>query len=173
MGLGHAEHSLFRLVQNGLHVPHARFVDVADDGLGCPDEASEKSLLPNDPSVVLDIGRGRDRVEEGRQVLQTPDVIQLPRPLQLLGNGDDVQHQAPLEHPGHGPEQAAVPFPEEHGVIHELHGSGHRVRVDEHAPQHRDLGLVGDRRLPVEFDRRIGRGDGDRFAQGRAGSLLV
>jgi hypothetical protein len=129
------------LVEDLLDFALALLVDVADDLRGRVDQAPQQRLLAHDARVVLDVGGGRHRVEELRQVLQAADAVELAGLLELLADRDHVDHVPALEEPGHRPEHPAVGLTEEHRVVDVLDGARDRVAVDQHPAEHRDLGF--------------------------------
>ena len=129
-------------------------MDVPDDvGRGI-DEPPEHRLVADDSSMVFDVGRGRDRVEEFGEVDRPTRRFELTRVLELLIERDDVDDDAALEEPYHTSEETAVGLPVEHGVIDDLDRLRDRIVVDEHTAEDRDLGLQRVRRLPIGFWQR-------------------
>ena len=141
MGLGDLEDPGLGQVQDLFHLPLTLVVDVPDDLGGRVDQPPQEGLLAHDARVVLDVGRGRDRVEELRQELEATDAVELARLLQVLAHRDHVDHFAALEQSGHGPKEATMRLAEEHGVVDVLDRARHGVAVDQHPSQHRDLRL--------------------------------
>ena len=100
--------------------------------------------------MVLDVGRSGDRIQELSQVGEPPGGLQLTGILELLAEGDDIDDIPSLEEAGHGPVEPAMGLPVEHGIPDDLDGPGHRIPIDEHPTQDRNLRFGGKRRLAVE-----------------------
>jgi hypothetical protein len=142
------------MVEDLLDLALAGLVDVADDLAGRVDQAPHQRLLAHDARVVFDVRRGRHRVYQLREVFEPPRGVELTGLLELFAHRDHVDRASPLEQPHHRAEDAPVPLAEEHRVGHVLDRAQHRVAVDQHAAQHRDLRFQRKGRLAVVTVRR-------------------
>jgi len=125
-----------------------------------PDEPSEDGLLTNDAGVVGRVGGGGDELGEGVDELAAADLGELPHPLELGADGDDVDLFAAVVKCEDGAIDGAMRVAVEVVGLQGLDRGRDRVRIDEHGPQDRLLGLVvvwrdvrRDRRRMHGFDR--------------------
>ena len=169
MTLRHPEDPLLGLVEHLFHRTLALFVHVPDNLGGGVDQSSQQSLFTHDAGVILDVrGRGY-RVQQLRQVLEPPSAVQLFRLAEVVADGNHVDDVASLEEPHHRPEDASIRLPVEHRVGHDLDRERDRFTINEHAPQHGDLGFEGIWRLAIVWRRDRG---GQRCARVHARSAV-
>ena len=150
VALGHLEDPGLGLIENVVDAPLSLVVDVTDDLRRLLDEPAEERLVADDAGVVGKVRRRRHRVDQSRQIVEAPGGLHLGGILQLLGDGDHVDDVPTLEEPHHRPIQSPIRLAIEHGVVELLHGSRHRIAVDQHATQDGGLRLHRERRRPVE-----------------------
>ena len=157
VALSNAEYPLLGQIHDLLDGALSLVVDVPDD-VGCRgDKPPEQRLVADDSGVVLDVGRGRDSVEQLGKVGGPTSRFELTRVLELFIQRDHVDDIPALEEAHHASEESAVGLPMEHGVVDDLDRFRHRVVVDQHTAEDRDLGLQRVRQLPIM----IGQGSGD------------
>jgi hypothetical protein len=106
-------------------------VGVGEDLVGGVDQIAESALLLDDLRVVLDVGRTRDAIGERGDIGRTADVIELPRPGELLFQRDEVDRIVALIERHHLVEDAAVRVAIEIVAIDHLRGEVERVVVDQ------------------------------------------
>jgi hypothetical protein len=146
LGLGPVHH----LVDVAALTGGRAVAELDDPGAGL-DQAAERRPLGDDLRVEAGVGGGRHRGDQRVQVGRAADPHQLPGAGQLGRDGDGVGRLAAaveiedrvVEHLVGGPVEVA-------GAQH-LHHVGDRVLGQQHAAEHRLLGLQVLRRLPVEL----------------------
>ena len=135
------------------------------------DQPSEKRLLLDDASVVLDVRRRRHRVDEEADVILAARPFQIAAPLQLVGQGERIDDAAALRDREHTAEQPPMTLGVEHRVVDDLHGAHDRVLVDEHGGEHGLLGVLRPGGTPIAVGVTPQRGGRDRVFDGQAGHL--
>ena len=83
---GDFEDGALGLVDEFIHIAGVG-VTLADDFRGPIDQLSEDPLFFDDFGVIGNIGRGRNAVDEGIQVFNPPDILQIPAGLERLRRG--------------------------------------------------------------------------------------
>ena len=134
------------------------------------DEAAKNRLLANDARVILDVRRGRHRVDEKADVVLAARALELAAAAQLVGERERIDDAALLGDADHRAEEPAMPLGVEHRVVEMLDRAEHRVLVDQHRRQHRLLGVLRVRRTPIAI-RITPQRWGYRVFDGRAGHL--
>src|SRR5439155_16778968 len=66
------------------------------------DQATEERLVAYDLAMVLDVGRGRDHLDQFRQICGSPHRLELALGLQVLREGDLIDDLAVLREDQHG-----------------------------------------------------------------------
>src|SRR5438876_5280661 len=133
--IGDTEHQLLRAVHQDLHVIFTFEAQVGDLRAG-DDELAEHGLLQYDAGVVLDVGRGRHRVQQTGHVRGAADVVQLPFIAQAIGDGNQVHRLAAFEQFHHRFVDATVGVAIEILRPDQLHHAGDGVTVEQHRPEH-------------------------------------
>ena len=153
--LGDVEDHLLGPVEELGHIA-ARFVAAGGDLGGGGDEAAENRPVADDPRVVDDVRRGRHALGQLRQEGGTPHVGEIAAEPEGLGERDQVDGLAAIREREHGAEELPVRAAVEVVGLEQLHHPVERRVVEEHAAQHRLLGLDTLRRDPTErlVDRR-------------------
>ncbi len=158
VALGDLEDARLGLVEDLVDVALALLVDVPDDLRRLLHEPAQQRLVADDACVVLDVGGGRNRVDEGAQVVEASGRLELSGLLELLRDRDHVDHVAALEETHHRAVQAPVRLPVEHPVVEVLDRARHGLAVDQHAAEHGGLRLHREGRRPIENGLLEGRG---------------
>ena len=116
---------------------------VADPGdlAGGRDEVAQDGLALDDPGVLDGVDGGRGLVRQARQVRAAADGLELVRPLERLGDGDDVDRLALVEQLEHRGVDRAVRGPIEVLGAEELGDLDDRIAIDEDRPEDGLLGL--------------------------------
>ena len=148
------EYPLLRLIHDLLDGALSLVVHVPDDVGRGVDEPPKQRLVTDDPGMVIDVRRRRDRVEKFGEVRRAARRFDLIGVLELFIERDDVDHVPALKKAHHTSEKTAVGLPVEHGVVDDLDRFCDRIVVDEHAAEDRELGLQRVRRLPIVFGQR-------------------
>ena len=113
------------------------------------DEAAENRLLAHDLRVILDVRRGRHRVDEEADVVLAARRLELAAAAELLRERERIDDAAALGDRHHRAEDPAMPLGVEHRVVDVLDRAQHRVLVDQHRRQHRLLGVLRVGRTPI------------------------
>ena len=146
--LGDLEDRPFGLVQQVVGVLF-RVVGAPQDLGRRLDQPAERGLFLDDPGVVLDVSRPRHAVGERRHIGRPADVVEFPRPGQLVLQRDRIDRLAALGQPHHLLEDPPVCVAEEILGIDDFRRLVERRIVDENRTEHTLLRLEVVRKRAV------------------------
>ena len=139
--LGDAEDDLLGAVHHLLYVLGGVLVGQLGDLASRADELAQHGCPLHDVAVVLHVDGRRYGVDQIHHVGRAADLDQLPSPLQLVGDSDEVGRIAPLVQVNDGLVDPAVLFLVEVFSFEEGRDLDHGVGIDEQRSQHRLLSL--------------------------------
>ena len=103
--------------------------------------------------MVLDVGRGRYRVEQAGEEGRPADRLELPALAQLLGEGDEVGRLVALVERDHRLEDLAGGLAVEAAGVEDLRRPPDGLLLEQHGAEHRHLGLERLRGNPAAAGR--------------------
>ena len=154
--IGDGEDLLLRLIQDQVGrvlCAVGRF----EDPVGGEDQVAEGRLLLDDPRVVPYVSRAGNPIHEPGDVGRPADAVEVPRPPELILQGDQVYRLTPFVEIDHLVKNAPVRVPKEVVSVNQLRRLVERVVVDQDRAE--DTALC----FKVVRQRPLGGGKRDRL----------
>ena len=165
--LGEPEERLLGAVEEGLDVLPL-LEPLLGDLAGDPDQLAQQGLLADDGRVGPELRGNGGLLHEGGQHRLPADLLEDPRPPELLRDGQGIGGLAPLEPAEHGAKDLPVTLLVEVLGLDELDRPREDRGLDENTAEHRPLRLEALRRdLPGKLDERphAGRPSAERYSR--------